>query len=110
MRAVGWPWSLLVAMRGQVAPFDESIPVVEEFGFGGEYIGRGYDPFIILGDHGIAGKAEVQYGTATEFTLLESFQVFAFYDFGVVWNVDRSPDEDKRDSATSAAQRGEIQR
>ena len=92
--------SLFVAGRGQYA-FDDRLPAAEEFGFGGEDFGRGYDPFVITGDAGLAGKLELRYGTALAFRYLEGYQVYAFYDAGVVWQNDRTPDEEARESGTS---------
>jgi hemolysin activation/secretion protein len=92
--------SLLVAARGQYA-FDDRLPAAEEFGFGGEDFGRGYDPFVIVGDAGVAGKLELRYGTSLDLRYLEGYQLFTFYDAGVVWQNDRTPDEEARESGTS---------
>lgn len=92
--------SLFAAARGQYS-FDDRLPAAEEFGFGGEDFGRGYDPFVITGDDGIAAKLELRYGTALELPYLEGYQVFAFYDAGVVWENDRTLDEEARESGTS---------
>lgn len=56
----------------------------EEFGVGGARIGRGYDPSEITGDHGIAAALELRYGDAIQ---PWSYQPYAFYDFGSVWNI-----------------------
>jgi hemolysin activation/secretion protein len=56
----------------------------EEFGVGGARIGRGYDPSEITGDHGIATALELRYGEAIQ---PWSYQPYAFYDFGSIWNI-----------------------
>ena len=63
----------------------------EEFGIGGAEFGRAYDPFEVTGDHGLAGKLELQWGQNTTFEDLEAltgYQLFAFYDLGAVWQID----------------------
>ena len=67
---------------------------VEEFGFGGEQTGRGYDPSEITGDHGISATAELRY--TSEFSWLGSnlvAQPYGFYDIGKVWNIDNGARE-----------------
>lgn len=71
--------SLLLAAQGQYT--DDSLYASEQFGFGGSDFGRGYDPSEIIGDRGIAGKAELRYNQ-------ESNQFYAFYDIGSIWNRD----------------------
>ncbi|OKY76418.1 MAG: hypothetical protein BM485_04055 [Desulfobulbaceae bacterium DB1] len=65
---------------------DEPLFSSEEFGIGGRAIGRGYDDGEILGDKGIGFSAELQYLTPIYRDF--SFQPYAFYDTGKVWNVD----------------------
>ncbi|MEA2848905.1 MAG: hypothetical protein QOG78_4186 [Rhodospirillaceae bacterium] len=78
-------FTLLVAARGQYAV--DILPASEEFGFGGPYFGRGYDPSEIIGDHGLAGKVELQY---TERDCVKDWikacQFYGFLDTGWVWN------------------------
>lgn len=59
----------------------------EEFGVGGARIGRGYDPSEITGDHGIGTAFELRYSEALQ---PWSYQPYAFYDFGSVWNISGS--------------------
>jgi hemolysin activation/secretion protein len=79
-------FGIQVAARGQVA--FQTLPASEEFGFGGPQFGRGYDPSEIIGDHGIEGKAELQY---TDQDCLKGWvrtcQPYAFVDAGSVWNI-----------------------
>lgn len=81
-------FGILLAARGQYA--SEPLLASEEFGFGGMDYGRGYDPSSIVGDHGIAGKIELQYtrsvdGPAANF--LENYQFYTFLDGGIVENL-----------------------
>lgn len=73
----------------------------EQFAFGGAQFGRGYDPAEITGDHGIAGKAELQY-SGPEIPAVKSWQLYTFYDIGRVWNADPLASEYKTASAASA--------
>lgn len=57
----------------------------EEFGFGGQGMGRAYDSSEITGDDGIAFGLELQYLGLPEFRNT-TFQPYAFYDIGKVWN------------------------
>jgi hemolysin activation/secretion protein len=71
----------------------------EEFGFGGGYLGRGYDPSEITGDRGISSSLELRYNRILpEWNL--ALQPYAFYDIGRVWNID--PLDRNRKSAASA--------
>lgn len=71
----------------------------EEFGYGGQRFGRGYDPSEITGDHGIALALEMRYLDVPEWNQMK-FSPFVFYDFGAVWNEDSG--EGGRISAASA--------
>lgn len=57
----------------------------EEFGVGGGEFGRGYDNSEITGDSGVAGRIELQYNGYSESKFLDSYQLFAFYDVGKVF-------------------------
>jgi len=59
--------------------------VSEQFGYGGEQYGRGYDPSELLGDHGLAAKVELQYSPDLPIELPKSIQFYGFYDVGRVW-------------------------
>ena len=60
----------------------------EEFEIGGLTFGRGYDPSELTGDSGLGASVELQFSQAPGWTFLQSYQFYAFYDFGVVWNTD----------------------
>lgn len=91
--------NLVVAGSGQYA-FDDLL-ASEQFGLGGSEFGRGYDSSEIVGDHGIAGKAELQYNYHTGYEYLEVLQPYAFYDVGEVTLRTPLPAEQKRRSLAS---------
>jgi hemolysin activation/secretion protein len=85
-------WNLLIAATGQYAT--SKLLASEQFAFGGERYGRGFDPSEILGDRGIAGKVELQY-TPSRLPailgigdILRTVQFYGFYDIGRVWSLD----------------------
>lgn len=81
-------WSLLVAANAQYAWTDLLSP--ELYSFGGEQIGRGYDPSELVGDNGLGMKLELRYnGAMTVRRLACSHTGYAFYDAGIVYQ--RSP-------------------
>lgn len=92
--------NILFAVKGQVA--DEALWSSEEFGVGGVSYGRAYDPSEIVGDDGVAGKIEVQWNQPTKLSLLHNYQLFGFYDAGVVWDKDATTAKLKREELTSA--------
>jgi hemolysin activation/secretion protein len=92
-------FNLYVAATGQIA--SEALLSSEEFGVGGSTFGRGYDPSEITGDDGVATTVELQYGNATDYSFLESYQVYTFWDFGKVYNQE-TPGVDDNVSLSSA--------
>ncbi len=91
--------AVLASATGQLST--RALLASEEFGFGGVNFGRGFDPSEITGEHGVATKLELQYGEALENDILNSYQVYTFFDAGFVWNDDAPTDaaEDNRASA-----------
>ncbi len=83
---------------GQVA--DDELLSSEEFSLGGSSIGRAYDFSELTGDHGVGGSVELQYGDSLRDDYFTWFQVFGFYDFGMVWN--KGEFEQPRESLSSA--------
>lgn len=73
----------------------------EEFVFGGNVLGRAYDPSEIIGDHGVAGTLELRYDWAATMRFLQSIQFYVYYDFGKIWNIVKTINGIKKDSATS---------
>jgi hemolysin activation/secretion protein len=94
-------FNLLLAGSGQLS--SGALLSSEEFGVGGINNGRGYDPSEVVGDEGIAGRAEVQWNNpmAIQGGYLDKFQAFTFLDSGRVWNDDATTSQGKRDSITS---------
>lgn len=96
-QALGRDWSLLATASAQLAsgPLFSS----EEFGYGGQALGRAYDYSEITGDHGIAATAEIRYTGLEAWNGVQAIP-YAFYDIGLLWNDDA--DQDARASASSA--------
>ena len=91
--------NLLVGARGQIA--SNALLSSEEFSVGGVYgFGRGYDPSEVTGDHGIAGKVELQWNDPYKLDpdYVDSYQLYGFYDIGRVWNEDATTNSQERDS------------
>jgi len=76
----------------------------EQFSLGGARFGRGYDPSEALGDNAVAGAVELRYGRALSNPMVNSFQLYAFYDLGEVWNMD--PANPMRQASLSSAGAG----
>lgn len=67
------------SFAGQYSPY--------EFAVGGSRIGRAYDPGEITGDDGVGVSAELVFEPPAEW--LPSWidpEIYAFYDFGMIWN------------------------
>lgn len=91
--------NLLLGVTGQLA--NDALLSSEEFGVGGISYGRGYDSSEIIGDDGLAGKVEAQWTEPYRIDLLDSYQLYGFYDVGKVWNKDATTSSDKIDSIAS---------
>jgi hemolysin activation/secretion protein len=90
-------FDLMAGLAGQIS--NGPLLSSQEFGYGGQSFGRAYDPSEIVGDSGFSTMAEVRYNILN-FKDILSFQPFAFYDIGVVYNRDAGQPE--RQSAASA--------
>lgn len=93
--------SLLVGATGQTS-FGQSLLSSEQFGLGGTFYGRGYDPSELTGDKGLAGKAELRWDAFQSSSLLSNVQLYSFYEGGTVWLEAPLPGEQERSSLTSA--------
>ncbi|MCP5405515.1 MAG: ShlB/FhaC/HecB family hemolysin secretion/activation protein [Pseudomonadaceae bacterium] len=82
-------WNLLLAGSGQFST--HALLAGEEFGVGGETFGRGYDAGEIIGEQGLAARSELQLTFHPAWPWLQAYQLFGFYDYGMVWNKDRDP-------------------
>jgi hemolysin activation/secretion protein len=91
-------WGAQIALAGQKAAQPLLLP--EQFPLGGARFGRAYDPAEIVGDDAVAGSVELRYGQFVESRLARSYQLYAFSDFGVVWNIGVS-DSTRRQSLAS---------
>lgn len=92
-------FSVLAAVHGQYA--FTTLLATEQFGFGGSDYGRGYDPSEIVGDRGIGAKMELRMDTAPGWRLLQNVQYYAFYDAGVIWNIDKDALPAKQDATST---------
>lgn len=76
-------WGLLALVAGQRS--GTKLPLSEQYGIGGEYIGRAYDPAEIAGDDALGGKLEVQWTSPETGGLLSQHQFYLGYDHGATW-------------------------
>ena len=83
LQALTGRFSLLTAINGQYA--FNNLLISEQFGFGGEQFGRGYDPSELVGDHGLAGKLELRFTDVLPFSPSITYSFYTFYDVGVVY-------------------------
>jgi len=77
--------ALTTAVFGQVA--DKPLYSSEQFGYGGQSVGRAFDPSEFLGDNGLEGSAELSYSGVPTWQGV-SIAPFLFYDLGKVWDND----------------------
>jgi hemolysin activation/secretion protein len=95
--------SVNLKLVGKAQLASDALPSSEEFGVGGYYSGRGYDPSEIVGDDGISAQVEVQWNNPINSTInaVQNYQFYTFMDAGRVWNVDATTLDDKRESLVS---------
>ena len=84
-RALNTAFSLLFNLYGQFS--DQPLYTSEEFGYGGQTVGRSFDNSEITGDHGLAAMLEINYNNLKEFKHGRIFP-YIYYDFGIVWRKD----------------------
>lgn len=84
LQAIKGNVTLLMVGRGQWS----FVPLLssEQFTFGGNPLGRGYDPAELIGDRGAAGSLELRYDKSVNY-IINSLQFYTFYDIGAIWNV-----------------------
>jgi hemolysin activation/secretion protein len=63
----------------------------EEITFGGNQIGRGYDPGGITGDSGIGGSLEFHYDFRFTSTIIRALEPYVFTDGAMTWFIQRGP-------------------
>ncbi|MBV8938804.1 MAG: ShlB/FhaC/HecB family hemolysin secretion/activation protein [Alphaproteobacteria bacterium] len=83
LQPISGPFSLYVAASGQLSA--NTLLAAEEFGIGGEPFGSAYDPSEIVGDSGLAGRAELQFSRSGDLEIIPTYQFYGFYDIGKVW-------------------------
>lgn len=90
-----------LSAKGQIS--SDALLSSEEFGVGGIYSGRGYDPSEIVGDDGVSSQLEVQWNNpfSAPTGAIEKYQLYSFFDIGRVWNDDPTTADDKRESLAS---------
>lgn len=79
------PLNLAITLTGQYS----FVPLLvgEQIAFGGDTIGRGYDPGVLLGDRGFGGSFELRYDQRFDDSALVLLQPYVFYDAGKVANI-----------------------
>ena len=84
-RQIAYGFSAVLSAQGQYS-FN---PLVsgEQITFGGDEIGRGYDPGAITGDQGIGSSLELRYEERTHWTWMPRIQPFAFLDVARTWYI-----------------------
>jgi hemolysin activation/secretion protein len=99
LQAVKGAVSLYGILRGQYA-FNPLL-AAEQFTFGGNQLGRGYDVAEFIGDRGLAGSVEARYDWYIDKFFIKNMQLYAFYDMGKIWNIKGIPNQIKSQSGTS---------
>lgn len=92
-------WYLRFSAAGQKSA--QPLLISEQFALGGPQFGRAYDPGEIAGDDGAAGSTELRYVSVIENSIIQSYEIYAFYDIGMIWNMGVS-DVTSRQSLASA--------
>ncbi|MDX2113309.1 MAG: ShlB/FhaC/HecB family hemolysin secretion/activation protein [Alphaproteobacteria bacterium] len=92
--------SVLISSSGQLAM--DSLLSSEQFAIGGPSYGSAYDPGEISGDHALAGKIELRYDTSMNDPLMDSVQLYGFYDIGSTWRRQTQSNEKSKLSLSSA--------
>ncbi|OGT58547.1 MAG: hypothetical protein A3F43_04575, partial [Gammaproteobacteria bacterium RIFCSPHIGHO2_12_FULL_42_10] len=84
LQAIKGPYSIYGLIKGQWA-FNPLL-ASEQFVYGGNQLGRGYDPAEIIGDKGAAASLELRYDKDVKNFTLQHIQLYAFYECGSMWN------------------------
>lgn len=83
--------SLLVS--GQYTPVHTVLG--EQVSYGGQLIGRGYDPGAITGDYGVGGAFELRYDLNPSWLYADAAQLYTFLDGATVHNQDSTAEQHK---------------
>lgn len=76
--------TLLIDAAGQFT--SDGLVASEEFAIGGSQFGRAFDPSELAGDRGVAGRMELRFDQQLKQQWLKKIQLYAFGDYGIVWN------------------------
>lgn len=85
LQSLPYHFSVLASAAGQYA--FNALLASEQFGYGGSVYGRAYDPSEIVGDRGVAARAEVRFDHALNYPALRNVQYYTFYDVGAITNI-----------------------
>jgi hemolysin activation/secretion protein len=86
MRPLDDRFAIALGSSGQWA--SRPLLATAEMGVGGPAFGRAYDYSDRTGDYGITGSVELRYSLPVKSRIIRRFQIYAFGDGGVVYNVD----------------------
>lgn len=99
LQSIAERWSILAAVNAQIA--SNSLLVPEQFAFGGEQFGRGYNAAELVGDSGLALKLELRFSGRKPESLPGPYTIYGFYDLGKAWT--RSPIEQQGEVSSYSA-------
>lgn len=94
-----WRFSAFGLTQGQYS-FNPLL-TSEQFAFGGSQLGRAYDSAEIIGDRGLAGSGELRMDFMPGKLILQTLELYGYYDAGVIWNIKFNQGVNMKSSATS---------
>lgn len=89
---------LLFSINGQYA--NKIMFSKEEFGYGGQALGRAFDSSEISGDNGLAGLLEISYNYNLNIIQDMITTSYIYYDLGSVWHKDPTRTPNKKTAAS----------
>ena len=93
IQSISDAFSASLLISGQYAPVH---PVLgEQISFGGQLIGRGYDPGAITGDYGVGGSFELRYDMNPSWFYSDAAQLYGFMDGATVRSQGSTADQHK---------------
>ena len=84
IQSIWGPINFAMTVQGQYA--FEPLVAGEQISFGGNQIGRGYDPSALSGDHGVGGSFELRYDTRIDQYFVQTVEPYIFFDTAKIWN------------------------
>lgn len=96
-QGLGGSWTLVAGLTAQTA--FTSLLASEQFGLGGSTFLRAYDPSDLVGDSGIAGRFQLQWGDKPETWYLKNYDLYSYFDIGQTQNIVAVPGEKTTDAA-----------